>query len=58
VLANVLLKAEEGLVELASTDMEVSLRVPLDDAGVEEHGADGAAPPRCRSSAHAWPPAP
>ncbi len=39
VLANVLLKAEEGLVELASTDMEVSLRVPLDDAGVEEHGA-------------------
>lgn len=39
VLANVLLRAEEGLVELAATDMEVSLRVPLDDAGVEEHGA-------------------
>ena len=39
VLANVLLRAEEGLVELAATDMEVSLRVPLEDAGVEEHGS-------------------
>lgn len=39
VLANVLLRAEEGLVELAATDMEVSLRIPLDDAGVEEHGS-------------------
>lgn len=39
VLANVLLRAEEGVVELAATDMEVSLRVPLDDAGVEEHGS-------------------
>ena len=39
VLANVLLRAEEGVVELAATDMEVSVRIPLDDAGVEEHGA-------------------
>ncbi|MBM3665091.1 MAG: DNA polymerase III subunit beta [Actinobacteria bacterium] len=39
VLANVLLRAEEGVVELAATDMEVSVRVPLEDAGVEEHGA-------------------
>ncbi len=39
ILANVLLRAEEGVVELAATDMEVSLRVPLDDAGVEDHGA-------------------
>ncbi len=39
VLANVLLRAEEGVVELAATDMEVSLRVPLEDAGVEEHGS-------------------
>lgn len=34
-----LLRAEEGIVELAATDMEVSLRVPLEDAGVEEHGS-------------------
>lgn len=39
VLANVLLRAEEGVVELAATDMEVSVRVPLEDAGVEEHGS-------------------
>ena len=39
VLANVLLRAEEGVVELAATDMEMSLRVPLEDAGVEEHGS-------------------
>lgn len=38
VLANVLLRAEEGVVELAATDMEMSIRVPLEDAGVEEHG--------------------
>lgn len=39
VLANVLLRADEGTVELAATDMEISFRVPLDDAGVEEPGA-------------------
>ncbi len=39
ILANVLLRAEEGVVELSATDTEVSLRVPLEDAGVEEHGA-------------------
>ena len=38
ILSHILLRAEEGRVELAATDMELSLRVPL-DATVEEPGA-------------------
>ena len=38
VLSHVLLRAEDGRVELAATDMELSLRVPL-EASVEESGA-------------------
>jgi DNA polymerase III subunit beta len=38
VLASVLLRAEEGRVELSATDMELSVRVPL-EATVEEPGA-------------------
>ena len=38
VLSHILLRAEEGRVELAATDMELSLRVPL-EATVEEPGA-------------------
>lgn len=38
ILSHILLRAEEGRVELAATDMELSLRVPL-EATVEEPGA-------------------
>ena len=38
VLSHILLRAEEGAVELAATDMELSLRVPV-DATVEQSGA-------------------
>ncbi len=38
ILSHILLRAEDGRVELAATDMELSLRVPL-DATVEEPGA-------------------
>ena len=38
VLAGILLRAEEGKLELASTDMEISLRSSL-DAGVDSEGA-------------------
>ena len=38
ILSHILLRAEEGKVELAATDMELSLRVPL-EATVEEPGA-------------------
>jgi DNA polymerase III subunit beta len=37
ILSHVLLRAEEGVCELAATDMELSLRVPL-EATVEEPG--------------------
>ena len=39
VLGLVRLSAEAGSVELAATDMELSLRLPLNDATVEEPGA-------------------
>ncbi len=39
ILGQVLLRAEDGGVELAATDMELSLRVPLTGATVEEAGA-------------------
>jgi DNA polymerase III subunit beta len=38
ILSHVLLRAEEGRCELAATDMEISLRVPL-EMSVEEPGA-------------------
>lgn len=38
VLGNVLVRAEDGVVQLAATDMEISLRAPL-DAGIEEPGS-------------------
>lgn len=38
ILSHVLLRAEEGRCELAATDMELSLRVPV-EASVEEPGA-------------------
>jgi DNA polymerase-3 subunit beta len=39
ILGHTLLRAEDGRVEVAATDMELSLRLPLDGATVDEPGA-------------------